>query len=78
MVGAHDAAVWDIAWHPLGHLLCSGSSDHMIKFWGRNKPGDAITDKYNATGKQPRPHLHHHSCYANCSEVRTDHDYVRI
>ncbi|GAQ80728.1 Polyadenylation factor I complex [Klebsormidium nitens] len=55
VVGAHEAAVWDLAWHPMGHLLCSGSSDHTIKVWGRNRPGDALTDKYNATARSLVP-----------------------
>lgn len=36
-----------MAWHPLGHILCSGSNDHTIKFWTRNRPGDLMRDKYN-------------------------------
>lgn len=44
---AHDSIVWTLAWHPLGHILCSGSNDHTIKFWTRNRPGDRMTDKYN-------------------------------
>ncbi|KAL5570464.1 hypothetical protein UlMin_027039 [Ulmus minor] len=37
---AHDNSVWDLAWHPIGYLLCSGSNDHTTKFWCRNRPGD--------------------------------------
>ena len=37
---AHESAVWSLAWHPLGHLLASGSNDHAIKFWCRSRPGD--------------------------------------
>ena len=37
---AHEQAVWSLAWHPLGHLLCSASNDHLLKFWVRNRPGD--------------------------------------
>lgn len=44
---AHDGSVWDMAWHPLGHVLCSGSNDHTTKFWVRNRPGDPMRDKYN-------------------------------
>lgn len=28
MEQAHDSIVWALAWHPLGHILCSGSNDH--------------------------------------------------
>ncbi|XP_010938598.1 flowering time control protein FY [Elaeis guineensis] len=44
--GAHDNSVWDLAWHPIGYLLCSGSNDHTTKFWCRNRPGDTSRDKY--------------------------------
>lgn len=44
---AHDSIVWTLAWHPLGHILCSGSNDHSSKFWTRNRPGDQMKDKYN-------------------------------
>ncbi|XP_039046087.1 flowering time control protein FY-like [Hibiscus syriacus] len=44
---AHDNSVWDIAWHPIGYLLCSGSNDHTTKFWCRNRPGDTVRDKFN-------------------------------
>jgi polyadenylation factor subunit 2 len=26
--GAHEQCTWSLAWHPLGHILCSGSNDH--------------------------------------------------
>lgn len=44
---AHESSVWSLAWHPLGHILCSGSNDHTTKFWCRNRPGDDLSDKYN-------------------------------
>ncbi|KAG5883157.1 hypothetical protein JTB14_033408 [Gonioctena quinquepunctata] len=44
---AHDSIVWTLSWHPLGHILCSGSNDHTSKFWTRNRPGDQMRDKYN-------------------------------
>ena len=43
---AHESAVWDLDWTPLGHILCSASNDHTIKFWTRNRPGDVMDDKY--------------------------------
>jgi len=46
--GAHDAAIWDLAWHPMGHIIASTSNDHSTRFWTRNRPGDDMTDKYNA------------------------------
>jgi WD40 repeat protein len=44
---AHDSIVWALEWHPLGHILVSGSNDHTSKFWTRNRPGDQMRDKYN-------------------------------
>lgn len=37
MDAAHDGMIWDLKWHPLGHILCSGSNDHTTKFWTRNR-----------------------------------------
>mmetsp|Transcript_17503 Transcript_17503/g.35305 ORF Transcript_17503/g.35305 Transcript_17503/m.35305 type:complete len:449 (-) Transcript_17503:245-1591(-) len=36
---AHDMAIWDMKWHPVGHLLATGSNDRQTKFWARNRPG---------------------------------------
>ncbi|XP_053201322.1 pre-mRNA 3' end processing protein WDR33-like [Panonychus citri] len=47
MESAHDSIVWSLSWHPLGHILASGSNDHSCKFWTRNRPGDRMGDKYN-------------------------------
>ncbi|KAM2065408.1 hypothetical protein FF1_028405 [Malus domestica] len=49
---AHDHSVWDLAWHPIGYLLCSGSNDHTTKFWCRNRPGDTGHDKSNTGQNQ--------------------------
>ena len=35
---AHDSNIWALSWHPLGHLLASGSNDHATKFWCRARP----------------------------------------
>lgn len=50
-IAAHESSVWTLAWHPVGHILCSGSNDHTTKFWCRNRPGDTIKDKYNVQNK---------------------------
>ncbi|XP_022010247.1 flowering time control protein FY isoform X1 [Helianthus annuus] len=49
---AHDSGVWDLAWHPIGYLLCSGSSDNTTKFWCRNRPGEPARDKVNTGNNQ--------------------------
>ena len=38
------AIIWSMEWHPLGHLLCTGSQDNTARFWTRNKPGDDIDE----------------------------------
>jgi polyadenylation factor subunit 2 len=40
VVGAHEAAVWSLAWHPAGHVLASAGADHCSKYWARPRPGD--------------------------------------
>lgn len=37
---AHDFAIWSLDWHPLGHILASGSNDRATRFWSRPRPGD--------------------------------------
>ena len=44
---AHDTMVWSLDWHPLGHILVSGSNDHTTKFWTRSRFGDQMRDRYN-------------------------------
>ncbi|KAH7354291.1 polyadenylation factor subunit 2 [Plectosphaerella cucumerina] len=46
---AHDFAIWSLDWHPLGHILASGSNDRITRFWSRLRPGDPdITqDRYH-------------------------------
>jgi polyadenylation factor subunit 2 len=36
---AHDDAVFSLSFHPLGHILCSGSKDFTARFWCRARPG---------------------------------------
>ncbi|VDP07945.1 unnamed protein product, partial [Soboliphyme baturini] len=47
METAHEQALWTLKWHPLGHILASGSNDNNTKFWTRNKPGDTLEDFYS-------------------------------
>ncbi|KAH7125468.1 WD40-repeat-containing domain protein [Dendryphion nanum] len=46
---AHDFTVWTLDWHPLGHLLASGSNDRVTRFWTRPRPGDSacFNDRYH-------------------------------
>ncbi|KAI1755442.1 WD40 repeat-like protein [Xylaria castorea] len=46
---AHDFAIWSLDWHPLGHILASGSNDRITRFWSRSRPGDTdvVQDRYH-------------------------------
>ncbi|KAF2191496.1 WD40 repeat-like protein [Zopfia rhizophila CBS 207.26] len=46
---AHDFTVWALDWHPLGHILASGSNDRVTRFWTRPRPGDSacFNDRYH-------------------------------
>jgi polyadenylation factor subunit 2 len=45
--GAHNQAIWNMTYHPLGHTLTTVSNDTSVRFWSRNRPGDGMTDQYN-------------------------------
>jgi polyadenylation factor subunit 2 len=42
---AHDSSIWSLDWHPLGHILASGSNDHYTRFWSRAQPGQTTCFK---------------------------------
>ena len=46
---AHEEPVWSLDWHPLGHILASGSNDRCTRFWSRARPGetDCFHDRYH-------------------------------
>ncbi|KAL1410320.1 pre-mRNA cleavage and polyadenylation factor (CPF) complex subunit [Vanrija albida] len=45
---AHDDAVFSLSFHPLGHILCSGSKDFTARFWCRARPqGGHEIDRYH-------------------------------
>ncbi|RKP14263.1 WD40-repeat-containing domain protein [Piptocephalis cylindrospora] len=35
---AHDSNIWSLDWHPMGHILVSGSNDYATRFWTRERP----------------------------------------
>lgn len=54
--GAHETTIWGLDFHPLGHVLASGSMDNSCRFWTRERPEDSGTS-ISATSKfvvQPR------------------------
>ncbi|WVN85800.1 polyadenylation factor subunit 2 [Cryptococcus depauperatus CBS 7841] len=45
---AHEDAVFSLSFHPLGHILCSGSRDFTARFWCRARPsGGQEFDKFH-------------------------------
>lgn len=52
---AHDMAIWDLQWHPAGHMLATGSNDRQTKFWARNRLGSTagLPQDDIKTGKEP-------------------------
>jgi len=52
MEAAHDSNIWSLDWHPIGHILVSGSNDHTTRFWTRNRPGDTMHDRFNVSRKE--------------------------
>lgn len=44
--GAHENIVWSLDWHPMGHVLASGSADFSTRFWARMRPCDAPQDRF--------------------------------
>ena len=51
LVGAHDASIWSVSFHPLGHLLVTGSHDNCTKFWARPMPGDPPSQEMAPKGR---------------------------
>jgi polyadenylation factor subunit 2 len=48
LIEAHEDAVFSLSFHPLGHLLCSGSKDFTSRFWARARPvGGHETDRWH-------------------------------
>jgi polyadenylation factor subunit 2 len=41
--------IWSLSWHPLGHILASGSNDRITRFWTRARPGDTsyLNDRFH-------------------------------
>ena len=44
---AHESVIYNMSWHPLGHVLTTCSNDFSTRFWIRNRPGDKLKDKAN-------------------------------
>ncbi|OAD74110.1 hypothetical protein PHYBLDRAFT_19466, partial [Phycomyces blakesleeanus NRRL 1555(-)] len=46
---AHENHIWSLDWHPVGHILVSGSNDHTTRFWTRPRPGETNDDKFDSS-----------------------------
>jgi polyadenylation factor subunit 2 len=44
---AHKNGVYQLRYHPLGHILASTGQEGMVKFWVRNKAGDDVVRSSN-------------------------------
>jgi WD40 repeat protein len=44
---AHKNGVYQLRYHPLGHILATAGQEGMVRFWVRNKAGDDITRSSN-------------------------------
>ncbi|KAK4503066.1 hypothetical protein PRZ48_006493 [Zasmidium cellare] len=46
---AHEYNIWSMDWHPMGHILASGSNDRATRFWTRPRPGENtyMNDKWH-------------------------------
>ena len=64
---AHDSHVFSLAWHPLGHMLCSGSNDQHAKFWTRQHPGDGESANY-----QGAPNRHSYNTMLGMNETNIE------
>ncbi|KAI8072958.1 WD40-repeat-containing domain protein [Gongronella butleri] len=49
---AHDSNIWSMDWHPVGHILVTGSNDHTTRFWTRPRPGETTSDRFDASMQQ--------------------------
>ncbi|KAG8898007.1 pre-mRNA cleavage and polyadenylation factor (CPF) complex subunit [Tulasnella sp. 403] len=49
---AHENNVWCLAYHPLGHILVSASSDFTTRFWCRERPAD-VGGEWKSGGEKP-------------------------
>ncbi|KAJ9665767.1 pre-mRNA cleavage and polyadenylation factor (CPF) complex subunit [Coniosporium apollinis] len=46
---AHELQIYALDWHPVGHILASGSNDRITRFWTRARPGESayVNDRFH-------------------------------
>ena len=54
---AHESQIWAMAFHPLGHLLGTGSNDHTTRWWSRGRPGVSIANDRFHIGREKAKEL---------------------
>lgn len=54
---AHEGQVWSMDFHPIGHLLATGSSDHTTRWWSRGRPGANIANDRFHIGREKAKEL---------------------
>lgn len=54
---AHEGQVWSMDFHPVGHLLATGSSDHTTRWWSRGRPGANIANDRFHVGREKAKEL---------------------
>ncbi|KAK9898090.1 WD40 repeat-like protein [Cystobasidium minutum MCA 4210] len=54
---AHEGQVWSMDFHPVGHLLATGSSDHTTRWWSRGRPGINIANDRFHIGREKAKEL---------------------
>ncbi|KNC53245.1 uncharacterized protein AMSG_12197 [Thecamonas trahens ATCC 50062] len=52
ILNAHESQVFALDWHPMGHILTSGSNDRSAKFWSRQRMGDTERELYNPEARK--------------------------
>lgn len=54
---AHEGQIWSMDFHPVGHLLATGSSDHTTRWWSRGRPGTLIANDRFHVGREKAKEL---------------------
>jgi len=82
---AHDSNIWDVDWHPLGHVVGTASNDLTVKFWTRNRPGDPFKEDAEGYARVQIPRewrwkllLKYLSFFSFCSNQTTIRDKWRL
>lgn len=56
VVKAHEGTIWSIHYHPMGHVLASGSIDHSTRFWIRDRSNSNYNSNKEVVEKHQKVH----------------------